>query len=357
MGSPRRAAQIGSGGILERHVLGDRWRRFHRLARRRGAAAPRTSRAHHSTTSRRDAARNIAAVRDDIEIVEGDLRSYERAHNAVKGADFVIHLAALPSVPRSVQDPLTSNEANVTGTLNIAARGPRRGRERAWCSRRRRPSTGRTTACPSVRTWCRSPSRPTVCRSWRRSSTARAFSCGLRYRDRRAALLQRLRSPAGPELTVQRRGSPLHHVPLSRGASPSSSATACSHATSPTWPTSSTRRSAPRRPMAPAARSATSAAARPHTVLDLIAAVSRATGRELEAALRAAARRRHQALVRRHRSGATACWATSRRSTFDQRRRADLPQSRRGDRAARWLDAAAHDQGDERTSWQASASL
>ena len=62
---------------------------------------------------------NLAAVDGDVEVVEGDMRSYERAHNAVKGADLVIHLAALPSVPRSVQDPLTTNEANITGTLNV----------------------------------------------------------------------------------------------------------------------------------------------------------------------------------------------------------------------------------------------
>jgi len=62
---------------------------------------------------------NLAAVDGQVEVFEGDMRSYERAHNAVKGADFVIHLAALPSVPRSVQDPLTTNEANITGTLNV----------------------------------------------------------------------------------------------------------------------------------------------------------------------------------------------------------------------------------------------
>jgi nucleoside-diphosphate-sugar epimerase len=62
---------------------------------------------------------NLTAVGGDVEIFEGDMRSYERAHNAVKGADLVIHLAALPSVPRSVQDPLTTNEANITGTLNV----------------------------------------------------------------------------------------------------------------------------------------------------------------------------------------------------------------------------------------------
>jgi UDP-glucose 4-epimerase len=68
------------------------------------------------STGRRE---NLAHVDGQVEVFEGDMRSYERAHNAVKGADVVVHLAALPSVPRSVQDPLTTNEANITGTLNV----------------------------------------------------------------------------------------------------------------------------------------------------------------------------------------------------------------------------------------------
>jgi UDP-glucose 4-epimerase len=55
----------------------------------------------------------------DLEIVEGELRSYERVHNAVRGTEVVYHLGALGSVPRSVQDPLTSNAVNVEGTLNV----------------------------------------------------------------------------------------------------------------------------------------------------------------------------------------------------------------------------------------------
>ena len=55
----------------------------------------------------------------DVEIVEGELRSYERCHAAVRGVEVVFHLGALGSVPRSVQDPLTSNAVNVDGTLNI----------------------------------------------------------------------------------------------------------------------------------------------------------------------------------------------------------------------------------------------
>jgi len=55
----------------------------------------------------------------DAEVIEGELRSYERVHNAVRGAEIVFHLGALGSVPRSVQDPLTSSAVNVEGTLNV----------------------------------------------------------------------------------------------------------------------------------------------------------------------------------------------------------------------------------------------
>jgi UDP-glucose 4-epimerase len=60
---------------------------------------------------------NLEAL--DVEVVEGELRSYERVHNAVRGAELVYHLGALGSVPRSVQDPLTSSAVNIEGTLNV----------------------------------------------------------------------------------------------------------------------------------------------------------------------------------------------------------------------------------------------
>jgi nucleoside-diphosphate-sugar epimerase len=53
------------------------------------------------------------------ELVEGDLRSYERVAAAVNGVEVVFHQGALPSVPRSIQDPLTSTAVNVEGTLNV----------------------------------------------------------------------------------------------------------------------------------------------------------------------------------------------------------------------------------------------
>ncbi|MEJ7826476.1 MAG: SDR family oxidoreductase [Solirubrobacteraceae bacterium] len=62
---------------------------------------------------------NLAGFADDIDVVEGDIQSYERVHNAVRGCDAVLHQAALPSVPRSIADPLTSHATNATGTLNV----------------------------------------------------------------------------------------------------------------------------------------------------------------------------------------------------------------------------------------------
>jgi nucleoside-diphosphate-sugar epimerase len=62
---------------------------------------------------------NLSELADDVEVVEGDLRSYERVHAAVRGSEVVFHQGALPSVPRSVQDPLTTTAVNVEGTLNV----------------------------------------------------------------------------------------------------------------------------------------------------------------------------------------------------------------------------------------------
>ena len=62
---------------------------------------------------------NIKPFEKDIELIEGDIRSYHIVQQAVKGVEVVLHQAALPSVPRSINDPITTNEVIVTGTLNI----------------------------------------------------------------------------------------------------------------------------------------------------------------------------------------------------------------------------------------------
>jgi len=54
-----------------------------------------------------------------VEFLEGDLADLAFAQRAVEGVDYVLHQAAIPSVPRSVKDPITSNRANVDATLNM----------------------------------------------------------------------------------------------------------------------------------------------------------------------------------------------------------------------------------------------
>ena len=59
-----------------------------------------------------------------VEFLEGDLADQDVAERAVKGMEYVLHQAAIPSVPRSVKDPITSNRANIDASLNtlVAAR-------------------------------------------------------------------------------------------------------------------------------------------------------------------------------------------------------------------------------------------
>jgi nucleoside-diphosphate-sugar epimerase len=62
---------------------------------------------------------NLAGFRDRMEFIECDLRDAKATADACKGVDFIFHIAALPSVPRSVIDPRTSHTANIDGTFNL----------------------------------------------------------------------------------------------------------------------------------------------------------------------------------------------------------------------------------------------
>jgi UDP-glucose 4-epimerase len=68
------------------------------------------------STGRRE---NLAGVLTQIELLEGSVANLTTARSAMRNVDVVFHEAALPSVPRSVKNPLESNEVNITGTLNI----------------------------------------------------------------------------------------------------------------------------------------------------------------------------------------------------------------------------------------------
>ncbi|MDQ0255316.1 UDP-glucose 4-epimerase [Evansella vedderi] len=60
---------------------------------------------------------NICSFLNDIELIEGDFTDEETVEKALKGIDIIFHQGAIPSVPKSIKNPLDSNHANVTGTL------------------------------------------------------------------------------------------------------------------------------------------------------------------------------------------------------------------------------------------------
>jgi len=66
----------------------------------------------------------------DFELIEGDIRNYETCVAALKDIDFVLHQAALGSVPRSIEDPITTNEVNISGFLNILTAAKNKGIKR-----------------------------------------------------------------------------------------------------------------------------------------------------------------------------------------------------------------------------------
>jgi len=68
------------------------------------------------STGRRD---NLAEIVHRIDFQEGDLLDLQALYNACRGVDYVLHEAAIPSVPKSMLDPLGSNRANLDGTVNL----------------------------------------------------------------------------------------------------------------------------------------------------------------------------------------------------------------------------------------------
>ena len=105
----------GGAGFIGSHLAEELIRRGHRVRI-----------ADSFITGRRE---NLA-VNPSAEFVEGDLADLPIAEKACEGVDYVLHQAAIPSVPRSVDDPVTSNRANITATLNVLDAARRAGVKR-----------------------------------------------------------------------------------------------------------------------------------------------------------------------------------------------------------------------------------
>ena len=62
---------------------------------------------------------NLLPFENKIKLIEGSLTDLETVRLAIKGVDYVLHQGALPSVPRSIEQPINSNDVNISGTLNV----------------------------------------------------------------------------------------------------------------------------------------------------------------------------------------------------------------------------------------------
>src|SRR5688572_14472160 len=63
--------------------------------------------------------RNLTEVASDVEIQKADIRDFSRMAPLIRSADVVYHLAAIPSVPRSIDEPVVSHEVNIDGTFQV----------------------------------------------------------------------------------------------------------------------------------------------------------------------------------------------------------------------------------------------
>jgi nucleoside-diphosphate-sugar epimerase len=100
----------GGGGFIGSHIVEELLRRGQRVR----------VLDNFSTGKRENLAfRDMEAARQHLEVVAGDICDAAAVQSAMQGIDYVLHQAALPSVPRSIADPISTNEVNVRGTLNV----------------------------------------------------------------------------------------------------------------------------------------------------------------------------------------------------------------------------------------------
>lgn len=118
----------GGAGFIGSHLVEELLRREHQvrvvdnlstgkhenLATAVGASV--VARMEHA---RMDSTVGVGAIGERVDFIEGDLADLDVAHAAVKDVDYVLHQAAQPSVPRSVDDPLRAHRANVEATVNL----------------------------------------------------------------------------------------------------------------------------------------------------------------------------------------------------------------------------------------------
>jgi len=114
-----------------------------------------------------------------VEVVEGDLRDAAVVARAVRGCDFVLHQGAIPSVPRSVKDPVATTEVNVLGTLHVLEAARRAGRVRRVVVASSSSVYGDSPTLPKVESMPVQPLSPYAASKAAAEAYARAYNSSL----------------------------------------------------------------------------------------------------------------------------------------------------------------------------------
>src|SRR5215831_9754508 len=118
---------------------------------------------------------NLLGTEGKIELLRGDLGDPDCARRAVEGMGYVLHQAALPSVPRSVEDPIATNQTNVLGTLNLLDAARRAGVKRVVYAASS-SAYGETPELPKIETMRPDPLSPYAASKLAGEHYARSFS-------------------------------------------------------------------------------------------------------------------------------------------------------------------------------------
>jgi UDP-glucose 4-epimerase len=103
--------------------------------------------------------RNLDEVKDRIQFHQADIRDWDAIAPVISGADCVFHLAAIPSVPRSIVEPVPSHEVNINGTFNVF-RAAAEGKARRVVYAASSSAYGDTPTLPKVETMQSNPKSP-----------------------------------------------------------------------------------------------------------------------------------------------------------------------------------------------------
>jgi len=154
---------------------------------------------------------NLAEIRNKITFIKGSITDIEVVRKAMHEAEYVLHLAARTSVPRSVKDPIETNKINIDGTLNVLV-AAKELKVKRWCSQLRLRLMGRRRLFLKSRPCSRSRFRLTASPSSSASFTDRRLDAATVWK-RLAALFQYFWPAAGSQFAIfGRAGQVLHRV-------------------------------------------------------------------------------------------------------------------------------------------------